>query len=233
MPTKRPKLNFVVSSPLSETVIRSGLEDLSTINRSSMSGEIERILLDTLLTDEPPVRGIMADVYAGRSTVRDVIAGEFSDASAVIDWQRRGGPDAMRPLVEFASRLSAQSTVDMRTPDGMGGGVVYHAHSCWESVANLLRRNEASARGESALGVSLDAREAEQRLARLDPEGNPIDASGFYAIVLRNWGLLGGYDHTYRSLMDIVRMSNPLREDARARRDLKEALLASYSMRGE
>ena len=139
----------------------------------------------------------------------------------------------MRPLVEFASRLSAPSMVDMQTPDGMGGEVVYHAHSCWESVTNLLRRNEASAQGESALGVSLDAREAEQRLARLDPEGNPIDASGFYAIVLRNWGLLGGYDYTYRSLMDIVRMSNPLREDARARRDLKEALLASYSMRGE
>ena len=96
MPTKRPKLNFVVSSALSETVIRSGLEDLSTINRSSMSGEIERILLETLLTDESSVSGIMADVYTGQSTVRDVLAGEFSDASAVIDWRRRGGPDAMR-----------------------------------------------------------------------------------------------------------------------------------------
>lgn len=233
MPTKRPKLNFVVSSALSEAVIRSGLEDLGAINRSSMSGEIERILLDALLTDDPSVRGIMTDVYAGQSTVRGVLASEFSNASAVIDRKRRGGPDAMRPLVEFASRLSASSMVDMKTPDGMGGEVVYHARSCWESVVSLLKRNEVSAQGERDLGVSLDAGEAEQRLARLDPDGNPIDASGFYAIVLRNWGLLGGYGYTYRSLMDVVRMSNPLREDARARYDLKEALLASYSMRGE
>ena len=219
MPTKRPKVNFVVSNGLTEKVIRAGLDDLADLNRSSMSGEIERILIETLLTTERTVRGVLAS--------------EFSDASAHIGWERYGGPEVMQPLVEFVSRLSVSSMVDMATPDGMGGQVVYHAHSCWESVVNMLKRNIENEQGERDLGVALDADEAEQRLSRLVPDGKPIDASGFYSIVLRNWGLLGGYDYTYRALMDLVRMSNPLREDARARYDLKEALLASYSLRGE
>ena len=233
MPTNRPNVNFVVSNGLTEKVIRAGLDDLADLNRSSMSGEIERILIETLLTTDPSVRGIMADVYAGQRTVRGVLASEFSDASAHIGWERYGGPEVMQPLVEFVSRLSVSSMVDMATPDGMGGQVVYHAHSCWESVVNMLKRNIENEQGERDLGVALDADEAEQRLSRLVPDGKPIDASGFYSIVLRNWGLLGGYDYTYRALMDLVRMSNPLREDARARYDLKEALLASYSLRGE
>lgn len=228
MPTRRPKLNFVVSTPSSEAVIRAGLDDLSSINRSSMSAEVERILLDAVLTDNPPVRAIMENVYSQASTVRDVVAQEFSDASASIGMGTSGVADAMLPIVEFASGRSTASTVCMQAEDGMGGLIVYHARTCWDSVAGKLRDAE---RDGCDLGAALDAEEASKRLAMLDPDGGPIDASGFYGIVLRNWRVLGQLDYCYRALMDIVRMSSPWREDAQTRSGLKDALVASYSLR--
>lgn len=224
MPTLKPKRTLVFSSSDTQRALEAALSDRCEMHRTSMSYEIEQILIDTLI---PPAGSeaerAMMRIYYGQSTVKEELAQAFCDAAAGDGYHARHGD--MRPLVELAARQSVGLTLDLATRHG-SAMPVYHARECWDAVVRVMR---GAAKDDGLVGI--DAKAAEALLGRLGDESAHPEAKAYFDVILRNWELLGDYTYTYRSLMDVVDMTVGWPEDARSREGLKAALVAIESAR--
>ena len=231
MPTLKPKRTLVFSSADAQRALEAALADRCELHRTSMSLEIEQILIEALIprdggfAERPVMR-----IYYGMGTVQGELAGIFQANAAGIDWKARY--DDERPLVELASSQSVGLTLDLGK--GRGGGMmpVYHARSCWDSVCDHLEHDIDSLDLDEARAARVDAEVARDLLVQLNDDSARPEAKGFFDLVLRNWWSLGNYTYTFRALMDIVDMASGWPETAESREDFKAAVAAVSAGRG-
>lgn len=225
MPTLKPKRTLVFSSADAQKAIEAALSDRCELHRTSMSYEIEQILIDALI---PRDGGIaerpMMRIYYGMATVQDELAGVFCDNAAGIDWKARH--DDERPLVELASQQSVGLALDLTKEHADGSMPIYHARSCWESVCDRLKRDVEESADEDARAAGVDVRIAYALLDQLNDDSAHPEAKAFFDLVLRNWWSLGNYTYTFRALMDVVDMAVGWPETARSREDFKAVVTA-------
>lgn len=226
MPTLKPKRTLVFSNADTQKALEAALSDRCELHRTSMSYEIEQILIDALI----PPAGTSAErsmlrIYYGLSTVQGELAGAFCDNAAGDGFHARHGD--LRPLVELASRQSVGLTLDLSKRNG-SAMPVYHARECWGAVASAM---DDAAKDDALVGI--DAKAAGSLLAKLgDDEAHP-ESKAYFDVVLRNWSVLGDYTYTFRALMDVVDMTVGWPEDARSREAFKAALGAVEAARGD
>lgn len=231
MPTLKPKRTLVFSSADSQRALEAALSDRCELNRTSMSLEIERILIEALIprdggfAERPVMR-----IYYGMGTVQSELAGIFESNAAGIDWKARH--DDERPLVELASQQSIGLTLDLSKEYGGGMMPVYHARSCWESVCERLERDVEELDGDAARAARVDVEVARRLLSQLNDAAAHPEAKAFFDLVLRNWWSLGNYTYTFRALMDVVDMTAGWPETAESREDFKAAVTAISDGRG-
>lgn len=232
MPTLKPKRTFVYSSDNTRRALEAALTDRCEVNRTNMSQEIEGILIDALVPhDGGLAERAMMRIYYGQTGVRDEVAGAFSDAAAVYDWE--SGTSDLRPLVELAARQSLGSLIDASKEEDDGSRPVYHLKTCWDSVCSRLHHvceNDPGSR--EALSAAVDEGVARDLSRALEGGNRGVEARAFFDIVLRNWAALGGFTYTYRTLMDVVELADEWPETARSREDLKACLWAISDGRG-
>lgn len=225
MPTMKPKRTLVFSSADAQKALEAALSDRCELHRTSMSYEIEQILIDTLIPrDGGFAERPMMRIYYGMSTVRSEISGAFQDNAAGVDWKARY--DDERPLVELASQQSIGLTLDLSKKQAGGSMPVYHARSCWESVCDRLKRDVEEAADEDARAAGVDVSIAYALLDQLNDDSAHPEAKAFFDLVLRNWWSLGNYTYTFRALMDVVDMAVGWPETARSREDFKAVATA-------
>lgn len=233
MPTLKPKMTLVFSDANTERVLKAAIADRAEVHRTGASYEIEQILIDALI---PPgkTEWYLTRLYSGDLDVPGAISAAFGDNAAGIFEMAES--DALRPLVELASRQSVRATVDQSREEA------FHAASCWSSVvdhlaehADAVRLGSAEATGErrasaeaAAASLGIDVAEGRRIGGLLGPGDGRSEAKPYFDLVLRNWELLGSYNYTYRALMDVVSMASPWPSGARAREDLRAALAESF-----
>ena len=221
----KPKRTLVFSNANTQKALEAALSDRCELHRTSMSYEIEQILIDALI----PLDGGFAErpmmrIYYGMSTVQEEISGLFQSNAAGVNWE--ACYDDERPLVELASQQSIRLTLDLGKKRGDGSMPVYHARSCWESVCDRLERDVDGSDDEDARASRVDVDAARALLAQLGDGGARPEAKAFFDIVLRNWWSLGNYTYTFRALMDVVDLADGWPETAASREDLKATLTA-------
>ena len=220
MSTLKPKRTLVFSNADMQNAIEAALSDRCELHRTSMSYEIEQILIDALIPrDGGFAERPMMRIYHGMATVQDELAGAFCDNAAGIDWKARH--DDERPLVELASQQSIGLTLDLTKKHTDGSMPVYHARSCWESVCDRLKRDVEESADEDARAAGMDVRIAYALLDQLNDDAAHPEAKAFFDLVLRNWWSLGSYTYTFRALKDVVDMVAGWPETARNREDFK------------
>lgn len=232
MPTLKPKRTFVYSSDDTRRALEAALADRCEVNRTNMSQEIEGILIDALVPhDGGLAERAMTRIYYGQTGVRDEVAGAFSDAAAVYDWD--SDTSDLRPLVELSAQQSLGALIDASKEEADGSQPVYHLATCWASVCSRLHHVcESDPGSREALSAAIDEGVARD-LARALKNGNRgIEVRAFFDIALRNWSVLGGFTYTYRSLMDVVDLADDWPETARSREDLKACLWSISDARG-
>ena len=220
MSTLKPKRTLVFSNADMQNAIEAALSDRCELHRTSMSYEIEQILIDALIPrDGGFAERPMMRIYHGMATVQDELAGVFCDNAAGIDWKARH--DDERPLVELASQQSIGLTLDLTKKHTDGSMPVYHARSCWESLCDRLKRDVEESADEDARAAGVDVRIAYALLDQLNDDAAHPEAKAFFDLVLRNWWSLGSYTYTFRALKDVVDMVAGWPETARNREDFK------------
>lgn len=231
----KPKMNVVFSDARKEAVIRAAVGDAAEMDGTTLSGAIESTLLDAFLPENPKARRLAESVYLGEYSVRDMVAGEFSADAAVVNWGDRAEGRAERELCDFAARAAqaSRAMVDADAPDGMGGKIVYHAHSCWDSVVLNLEDHLKTGDAPDGRALELDIAEAKGLLGTLAEGAAPVEAPRFYLLALRQWDCLKTSTYTYRALMDITRMSSAWAEDAALRAAFSQMLDSVYKAREE
>lgn len=232
MPTLKPKRTFVYSSEHARRALEAALTDRCEVNRTNMSQEIEGILIDALVPhDGGLAERAMMRIYYGQTGVRDEVAGAFSDAAAVYDWE--SGTSDLRPLVELAAQQSLGALIDASKEEDDGSRPVFHLKTCWDSVCGRLHHVcESDPSSREALSAAIDEGVARDLGCALDAGRKMVEARAFFDIVLRNWTVLGGFTYTYRSLMDVVELADEWPETARSREDLKSCLRSVAAARG-
>lgn len=232
MPTLKPKRTFVYSSDDTRRALEAALADRCEVNRTNMSQEIEGILIDALVPhDGGLAERAMTRIYYGQTGVRDEVAGAFSDAAAVYDWD--SDTSDLRPLVELAAQQSLSALIDASREEPDGSRPVYHLKTCWDSVCSRLHRVcEDDPDSREALSAAIDEGVARDLGRALDAGRKGVEARAFFDIILRNWAVLGGFTYAYRALMDVVELADEWPETARSREDLKACLWAISDGRG-
>lgn len=231
MPTLKPKRTLVFSNADTQRALEAALSDRCELHRTSMSYEIEQILIDTLIPrDGGFAERPMMRIYYGLSTVQEELSGLFQSNAAGSNWEARY--DDERPLVELASQQSIRLTLDLGKKHADGSMPVYHARSCWESVCDRLERDVEESDDEDGRASRVDVDAARALLAQLGDEGAHPEAKAFFDIVLRNWWSLGNYTYTFRALMDVVDMAEGWPETAMSREDFKATVTAISDGRG-
>lgn len=221
----KPKRTLVFSNADTQRALEAALSDRCELHRTSMSYEIEQILIDTLIPrDGGFAERSMMRIYYGMSTVQEEIAGLFQSNAAGVNWE--ACHDDEKPLVELASQQSIRLTLDLDKKRADGSMPVYHARSCWEGVCNRLERDIEGSDDEDVRASRVDVDAARNLLAQLGDEGAHPESKAFFDIVLRNWWSLGNYTYTFRALMDIVDLTNGWPETAVSREDFKATVTA-------
>lgn len=134
-------------------------------------------------------------LYRGDISMRDVMAGEFGDYAAGVNWKAAhpGG----KPVVEFARHISTHWR--LRLPPNAPSKP--HFLNCLESVVDKVWDdigNDPDVRyGLSNPGQFGKALVMEYEGDVSEPLSNPID------YVLSNWEILGDYTYTYRMLTSL------------------------------